>query len=111
MRQALIGLIGRALLAVVIAVAFIEDAQAHDEWTNGTPVPAWVKSSCCGPEDVHHLTAKEVRALPDGWHVAGYKEVIAYGRELPSQDGDYWIFYKEFPDRTQSPVYCFFAPA
>ncbi len=82
-----------------------------DEWSNGIPVPAWVKSSCCGPEDVHHLTAKQVHAMADGWHVEGYNQTIAYGRELPSQDGDYWVFYRDFFDGGQTPVYCFFAPA
>ena len=82
----------------------------HDQWSNGTDVPAWVKSSCCGPEDVHHLTAQQVHAMADGWHIEGYKGVLAYGRELPSQDGDYWIFYRSYSDGSQTPVFCFFAP-
>lgn len=85
-------------------------AKAHDVWANAAPVPAWVQSSCCGPDDVHHLEKWQVEAKPDGWHVDGYKQIVAYGRELPSQDGEYWIFYKNFPDGTQTPVYCFFAP-
>jgi hypothetical protein len=85
-------------------------ACAHEQWANGNPVPDWVKSSCCGPEDVHHLTAQQVHAMSDGWHVEGYRDVLPYGRELPSQDGDYWIFYKSYPDGSQTPVYCFFAP-
>jgi len=32
-------------------------AAAHDKWANGVEVPSWVKRSCCGPEDVHRLTA------------------------------------------------------
>jgi hypothetical protein len=86
-------------------------AHAHDSWSDGNHVPAWVKAACCGPEDVHHLTAKQVHAMTDGWHVDGYKQVLAYGRELPSQDGDYWIFYRDLPDGSQTPVYCFFAPS
>jgi hypothetical protein len=101
------------MLAILIfALTFASrKAHAHDSWTDGSPVPAWVKSSCCGPEDVHHLTARQVQAKSDGWHVDGYRQVLAYGKELPSQDGDYWIFYRELPDGSQTPVYCFFAPA
>ena len=29
---------------------------------------------------------------------------------LPSQDGDYWIFYRDDGDGQQSTVYCFFVP-
>jgi hypothetical protein len=39
--------------------------------------------------------------------------VLAYGQELPSEDGDYWIFYRvnmSGEDVSYSPVYCFFAP-
>jgi hypothetical protein len=86
-------------------------AHAHDSWSDGNPVPGWVKSACCGPEDVYHLMVSQVHAMTDGWHVDGYKQVLAYGRELPSQDGDYWIFYQDYPDGSQTPVYCFFAPS
>jgi hypothetical protein len=99
----------RALIVVgLLSVAL--PASAHDLWANGAAVPDWVKKSCCGPEDVHHLTAQQVHAMADGWHVDGYAGVLAYGRELPSQDGDYWIFYKRYPDGSETPVYCFFAP-
>jgi hypothetical protein len=87
---------------------------AHDQWADGNPVPAWVKASCCGPEDVHHLVSDQVHAMKDGWHVEGYPDVLPYGKELPSQDGDYWIFYRvwEYGGKKQySMVYCFFAPA
>jgi hypothetical protein len=45
---------------------------------------------------------------PDGWHVDGRRQVIAYGRELPSRDGDYWSFYRGPGDGIQTPVYYFF---
>src|SRR5215831_16170855 len=100
----------RAPAAFALVAAFHSSAQAHDLWADGNPVPAWVKSSCCGPQDVHHLTSEQVRAMADGWHVEGYRAVLPYGKELQSLDGDYWIFYKNYPDGTQTPVYCFFAP-
>src|SRR5262249_12272909 len=100
----------RALIVTALLTA-AAPALAHDQWANGNPVPPWVKASCCGPEDVHHLTHAEVHAMAGGWHVDGLRQVGADGRRLPSQDGDYWIFYKNFPDGSQTPVYCFFAPA
>jgi hypothetical protein len=84
-------------------------AAAHEQWWNGIPVPFWVTSGCCGPEDVHHLEPWQVHAMPDGWHVDGYHQVIAYGRELPSEDGEYWIFYRDNDDGMQT-LFCFFAP-
>ena len=36
---------------------FASAAHAHDRWDNGEPVPAWVKTECCGPRDAHHLLA------------------------------------------------------
>src|SRR5262249_47032688 len=56
----------------------------------GKAVPAWVKSSCCGPSDAHHLKRQHVHAMADGWHIDGYPTVVPYGKELPSEDGEYW---------------------
>ena len=82
---------------------------AHEQWSNGKPVPDWVRSACCGPEESHHLSPSQVHAMPDGWHVDGAHQVIAYGREFRSEDGEYWIFYRDYEDGTQI-VFCFFAP-
>jgi hypothetical protein len=103
--------VSRLMRALFLLIPFIATpALAHDEWANGNPVPAWVKNACCGPDDVHHLTSQQVHPMSDGWHVEGYRSILPYGRELPSQDGDYWIFYRTSPDGAQTPVYCFFAP-
>jgi hypothetical protein len=96
--------------AILIHASLMFPAGAHEQWANGEPVPSWIRASCCGPEDVHHLQASQVHALPDGWHVDGYHQVIAYGREFLSEDGEYWIFYRDYDDGRQTPVYCFFAP-
>ncbi len=108
------------ILLTLTLVLCLKPASAHDAWANGVAVPDWVKASCCGPEDVHHLNSSQVHAMADGWHVDGYPQVLAYGRELPSQDGDYWIFYRHNvgegkpstgeDNESFSPVYCFFAP-
>lgn len=85
-------------------------ASAHDVWANNEPVPAWIKRACCGPEDAHHLQPSQVHQSPAGWQVDGYHSTIPNGSELPSPDGSYWIFYRDFSDGSQSNVYCFFVP-
>jgi hypothetical protein len=86
-------------------------AGAHDFWNDGTPVPAWVKAACCGPEDVHHLRPDQVHRISSEYYmVDGYNYRIPASAALPSQDGDYWIFYRNLSDAAQSSVYCFFVP-
>jgi len=93
-------------------------------------IPDWIKASCCGPEDVHHLRAEQVTRDDAGHYIVeGYRRPIPADQALPSQDGDYWIFYRDDPagvscpyspggpagtcthhDASQSGVYCFFVP-
>jgi len=42
--------------------------------------------------------------------VEGYHEPLAAKFALPSQDGEYWIFYRDNLDGSQSAVFCFFVP-
>jgi len=84
-------------------------AFAHDYWANGEPVPPWVKSSCCGPQDVHHLRASAVHIMPDGYHIDGLNTVIPVGRALPSPDGSYWAFWNPVGE-PEPVIFCFFAP-
>lgn len=101
--------------------------QAHDYWGNGKPVPDWVKKSCCGPADAHLLKPGQVHETDDEWIVTVPEEkepiviVKMMGKRtpndaiLPSQDGDYWLFYNSSgtcytngnPHRC---YYCFFVP-
>jgi hypothetical protein len=128
-----------ALAGVGAALAL--PAAAHNEWANGQPVPAWIKAACCGPADAHHLRPDQVHDEGDFYVVDGYvggpdngkiyKTVnMGGGRSapnpsiIPSQDGDYWIFYRDGRrqcDRdiggasictvaAQSNIYCFFVP-
>ena len=84
-------------------------AQAHDFWTNGDPVPAWVKAACCGPSDVHHLRASAVHIKSDGYHIDGIETVVPINDALPSPDGTYWGFWN--PNGEPNPtIFCFFAP-
>ena len=89
------------------AALSVSTAQAHDAWQNGDPVPPWVKSACCGPEDVHHLTEDQIHITPQGYKIDGYPEIIPLERALPSPDGTPWVFYRQVGSYF-SPVYCLF---
>ena len=115
-----------------LSVSFLWLAQstfslAHDEWANGQPVPAWVKSSCCGAADAHHLRVEQVHGpygagegpKPGMRHsyylIDGYPWPVGGDLAQPSQDGEYWLFYKEaagvgYSADSPSGVYCFFVP-
>jgi len=106
--------------AVVFLLAFLStNAQAHDRWKNGTPIPSWIKSQCCGSADahdlgpdgdqVHHLTAEECwpGSTQGCWRIDGVPHLIPDSDALPSEDGDFWAFYNE---ADKSRIYCFFAP-
>jgi hypothetical protein len=86
-------------------------ALAHDQWANGSAIPDWVKASCCGPADAHLLRPDQVHRISDEFYqVDGYARKIPVGQALPSQDGQYWIFYRDDGGGSQSGVYCFFVP-
>ena len=84
-------------------------AVPHDFWTTGEPVPEWVKATCCGKADAHHIAADAVHATRQGFVIEGIDTVVPYDRVLPSQDGEYWGFWDE-AFLPAPPVYCFFAP-
>ena len=86
-------------------------ARAHDVWADGKVVPTWVKAACCGPDDVHHLRPDQVHRVSDySYTVDGYFRPIPSRIALPSPDGEYWIFYKDNKDGSQTGVFCFFVP-
>ena len=101
------------MIARTVALLFAlsaSGAEAHDYWSDGKPIPNWVKASCCGPADAHHLRPDQVHRISDEFYsVDGYVRRIPVGQALPSLDGDYWIFYRDDGD-SQSGVYCFFVP-
>ncbi len=95
---------------LLLAGAFVAGpALAHDYWADGEPVPAWVKASCCGPQDVHHLRAGAVHIMADGYHIDGLTTVIPIARALPSPDGSYWGFWNA-GNEPNPVIFCFFAP-
>ncbi len=91
---------------------FCAAAGAHAYWADGKLVPPWVKAACCGADDVHHLRPDQVHRISDDYYtVDGYPNRIPARAALPSQDGDYWIFYRDDgAGGAQSTVYCFFVP-
>jgi len=100
----------RLCLAAVFVLSAAQ-ALAHDQWANGKAVPDWVKSACCGPADAHHLRPDQVALNANGdYLVDGYREPLPAKIALPSQDGEYWIFYRENLDGSRSAVFCFFVP-
>jgi hypothetical protein len=101
----------REILAAALLFLRAASADAHNEWADGSTIPDWVKASCCGPADAHHLRPDQVhRISEDYYQVDGYVRRIPAGQALPSQDGDYWIFYRDDGGGSQSGVYCFFVP-
>jgi hypothetical protein len=100
----------RILMGGAFALLVTGAAGAHDRWANNEPVPSWVKAVCCGPTDVHHLRPEQVHLSSEGWRVDGFPDLIPIETATPSPDGDYWIFYRQFPDGDTSKVYCFFTP-
>jgi hypothetical protein len=105
---------GFCLFAVAF-VAMISRSEAHDTWANGDPIPAWIKAACCGSADARRLTADQVHGSyehPDAtryYDVDGYRHQVTVAA-IPSEDGDYWVFYRTDPSGSQSRVFCFFVP-
>lgn len=115
----------------IAALALTSPALAHDQWANGGKVPDWVKASCCGPADAHHLRPDQVHDLGDSYKIDGLEREIpkviggkVNSQILPSQDSEYWAFYRAHPEHTvgnqyngqsylepaSESVYCFFVP-
>ena len=104
--------LNRSMIALAAALAlFATSANAHDRWENGGQVPAWVKTECCEPKDAHHLRPDQVRRNADGDFVVDiYPDPIPARMALPSQDGDYWLFfYNDYG--FYGSIRCFFVPA
>jgi hypothetical protein len=99
----------KVLVALLMFVG--SEAKAHDFWADGEPVPAWVKSTCCGQADAHHIKAEHVHVTSQGWRIDGYPEVVPFYRALPSQDGEFWAFWSIESDGSPSMIWCFFAPS
>jgi hypothetical protein len=103
------------ILAALLFWGATTFAHAHTQWTNGDPIPDWIKAACCGPADAHLLRPDQVTITDDYYYVEGYHGRIPRASALPSQDGHYWGFWREMAATpmsaaTQSTMYCFFVP-
>lgn len=99
-------------MKAILAAGFLAlstQAQGHDFWANGEPLPPWVKAECCGPGDAHHLRFSAVHIMHDGYHIDGLKTVVPIERALPSQDGQAWAFWNPLGEPTPV-IFCFFYP-
>lgn len=97
------------LLTIAALCLLTGPASSHDRWGNGDPVPAWVKSACCGPNDVHQIPDSAVHVMADGYHIDGIDTIVPPDRALPSPDGRIWGFWT--PTSEPDPViFCFFYP-
>jgi len=86
------------------------DTFAHDSWSSGEQVPSWVSSARCGPKDVHHLQPEQVGRNAAGDYVVNiYPWPIPARVALPSQDGDFWVFFHE-DFGVYGRIRCFFVP-
>ncbi|SEE49465.1 hypothetical protein SAMN05519104_6298 [Rhizobiales bacterium GAS188] len=78
---------------VLATIAACDAACAHDQWADGTRVPAWVKKYCCGPEEAHLLDVGQVHRVVGGYRIDGLEGLVVPERVYPSQDGQVWAFY------------------
>jgi hypothetical protein len=99
----------RLATLAISAALLIEPATAHDFWSNGDPVPEWVKSQCCGVADVHHIHDSAVHIMQDGYHIDGIETVVPIDKALPSPDGQIWGFWSNYAGPKPN-IYCFFYP-
>jgi hypothetical protein len=100
----------RSIIALAATLALFQTAHAHDRWDNGEQVPAWVKTECCGPKDAHHLRPEQIRRNAAGDYVVDiYPFPVPARLALPSQEGEYWLFFYE-DYGVYGGVRCFFVP-
>ena len=71
-------------IGAVCFVFFLSGAaEAHDAWADGKAVPGWVKQSCCGPADAHHLRPDQVHRVSEEFYtVDGYFNKIPARRRF-----------------------------
>ena len=109
-------------LAAFIAMT-VESASAHDKSCDGKPVPANIKTDCCGDLEEHLLKPEQVTRGPNDEYIVsfeGYTFVIPADKVLPSSDSCSHIFFPNMwamttdGDVVRSPgtphVRCFLTP-
>lgn len=79
--------------ALALLLALAAPAHSHERWGDGSAVPPWVKSACCGPKDVHVIDSSTVHAVRGGYLIDGLILVIPEARTFDSLDGQTWAFF------------------
>ena len=105
---------GVAVWSAAFALGLLLPASAHDVWADGSQIPVWVKTACCGKDEAHLLRPSQVHKVEGGYRIDGYPLIVPDTSALPSQDGNYWAFYQIYGivnDKPQvSNIRCFFVP-
>jgi hypothetical protein len=101
----------RMIVGVIAGCLMSGAARAHDALADGQEVPDWIRKACCSRADARLLRDDDVHVEGNFFRVDGYKEPIPREQAQISKDGRFWIFYRDYPDGTQSRAYCFFIPA
>ena len=99
-----------ALVGCALASISSSPMRAHDQWADGSPIPAWVSQHCCGVADAHRLKVRQIHQVEGGWRVDGYSRIIPDAVVFPSQDENVWLFYDTLDDGAQMAPICFFIP-
>jgi hypothetical protein len=118
-------------LSLLLLLSATIPTNAHDQWANGDPIPAWIKSHCCNGEEAHNLTKemgvteRDVKAREGGamivvpgsdpttryiyYRVKGFNNEVVAAQVFPSQDGNIWAFYAQ-GGPPQASIWCLFVP-
>jgi hypothetical protein len=99
----------RAIIACALSL-FCSPAIAHEFWTNGEPVPGWIKRYCCANSEVHRIEPGHVHLRSDGYHIDGYPDAVPENRVYTSRDSYFWAFFKIRDNGEPGTIWCFFAP-
>src|SRR4029077_6003711 len=111
-----------SLVGVLLATT---SASAHQQWSNGKPIPDWVKQVCCADDEGHQIDARRVHLVRGrdpmthqwqllGYRIEGFYNLVPIERRFDSEDGLTWIFYSvpstsdEFVSDLRPIVYCLF---
>lgn len=98
--------IAMIVVLLVMALDARSAACAHDQWADGSSVPPWVKSACCGAADAHLLAPGDYWIDKQGFHIRAIDRFVDIDQVQPSQDGQVWAFYKAGTNGVT--IYCVF---
>ena len=74
---------GVAVWSAAFALGLLLPASAHDVWADGSQIPVWVKSACCGKDEAHLLRPSQVHKVEGGYRIDGYPLIVPDTSALP----------------------------